>query len=107
MHDMTNTGTNVQMAGAPTFAGRLQQSRRWVGLRQEQIADVVGVTRRTVSSWEHGITTPSVDQLLAWARATGFPPSWFLPDEVSAVTRGSLQLGHPAYEDPPPLIAAA
>lgn len=41
---------------------RLRRSRGW---SQEQLAELVGVTRQAVSKWEAGRSTPDLDRLLA------------------------------------------
>jgi transcriptional regulator with XRE-family HTH domain len=63
---------------APTLGGRLAQARRFAGLSQDEIADAVGASRKTVYSWERGRTWPPVDKMVKWAKATGFPAAWFL-----------------------------
>lgn len=107
---MSETTAVQGMRAAPTFAGRLVQSRRWLGLNQEDIAARIGVTRRTVSSWENGDTDPSVPQLLEWARVTGFSAAWFVDGLESVVTAGSVGLTQRSLLDdkrgPPPLVGA-
>lgn len=104
MADTHTTPAATGMAPAPTFSGRLVQSRRWLGLHQDDLATRIGVSRRTVSSWEHGDTVPSVEQLLEWAKATGFSPGWFVDGLEAAVTDGSLPLN--GWQSPP-LVGAA
>ncbi len=45
--------------------------RRAAKLSQEELAELVGVSRQAVSKWELGEATPEVDKLLALARAFG------------------------------------
>lgn len=47
-----------------TLGQRLYEMRRSKGLSQEQVADVLGVTRQTVSKWETDQTTPDFDKIL-------------------------------------------
>jgi transcriptional regulator with XRE-family HTH domain len=63
---------------APTVGGRIVQARAYSRLTQHDIEREVGVSRRTLSSWEHDKTSPTVDHLLAFAEATGFPATWFV-----------------------------
>lgn len=48
-----------------TFAEHLTILRRQHGLSQEQLGDLIGVSRQAVSKWENGSTTPELDKLLA------------------------------------------
>lgn len=46
----------------------LKELRREKGLTQEQLAEVLGVTNRSVSRWENGINMPDFDLLINLAR---------------------------------------
>ena len=48
-----------------TFAEQLTVLRRQRGLSQEQLGDLIGVSRQAVSKWESGSTTPELEKLLA------------------------------------------
>ena len=54
-----------------TFGERLQQVRRAAGLSQEQLAELVGMSRQAVSKWERAESSPDTDNLLALARLYG------------------------------------
>lgn len=43
---------------------RLYELRKAKGLSQENVADILGVTRQTVSKWETNQTTPDFDKIL-------------------------------------------
>lgn len=45
--------------------------RKAAKLSQEELAELVGVSRQAVSKWELGESTPDVDKLLSLARAFG------------------------------------
>lgn len=47
-----------------TLGQRLYEMRRQKGFSQEQVAEVLGVTRQTVSKWETDQTTPDFDKIL-------------------------------------------
>ena len=47
------------------FSQKLAGLRRRRGLRQEQLADVLGVTRQSVSKWEGGTAMPELAKLVA------------------------------------------
>ena len=50
-----------------TFQERLNRLRREKGLSQEDLAEVVGVTRQAVQKWESGASRPDMDNLTALA----------------------------------------
>jgi transcriptional regulator with XRE-family HTH domain len=58
--------------GAHLFTLRHQR-----GLSQERLAELAGVDRRTVGSWERGDTAPTLDDLTALAGALRVE-SWML-----------------------------
>lgn len=47
-----------------TVGERLLELRKKKGLSQEELANVVGVSRQTVSKWEVGESTPDFDKIL-------------------------------------------
>ena len=46
-----------------TFGGRLQQVRKAAGLSQEQLGELVGMSRQAVSKWETDQSAPDIDTL--------------------------------------------
>lgn len=46
-----------------TFGRRLQQVRKAAGLSQEQLAELVGMSRQAVSKWETDQAAPDIDKL--------------------------------------------
>ncbi len=46
-----------------TFGRRLQQVRKAAGLSQEQLGELVGMSRQAVSKWETDQATPDIDKL--------------------------------------------
>jgi putative transcriptional regulator len=55
----------------PALANRLREVRTEQGLTQEQLADLVGVTRKTINTVERGVFLPSTVLALKLARALG------------------------------------
>ena len=47
------------------FHQRLYELRRKAGLSQEELADLVGVTRQAVQKWESGASRPDLDNITA------------------------------------------
>ena len=57
------------MGGIAVLGERIRYLRELRQLKQEQLAERVGVTKQTVSNWENGNMMPSVD---AFLRVTEF-----------------------------------
>jgi transcriptional regulator with XRE-family HTH domain len=70
-------------APAWTLTDRLRKAREYRGLEQTELADLMGVSRRTVVNYEAGRTTPRRPQLIAWAFATGVSFQWLERDAES------------------------
>jgi DNA-binding XRE family transcriptional regulator len=65
---------------------RIAKARNAAGLTQQQLADQIGVTRRSVQGYEAGRVAPyrHLDRL---AEVLGRPRAWFLPDDGTNVLR--------------------
>ncbi len=50
------------------FGEKLQSLRKASNLNQEQLADMLNVSRQSVSKWESGATYPEMDKLIAMAK---------------------------------------
>jgi transcriptional regulator with XRE-family HTH domain len=62
------------MRTSPTHVGRgIKAARSAAGLSQAQLADRIGVAKVTISHWETGHRTPSMDSLTRTADALGIP----------------------------------
>ena len=55
------------------LANRLKEKRGQMGLTQAELAERVGVTRKTVNTVENGVFVPSALLALKLARALGQP----------------------------------
>lgn len=49
----------------------MRRARRMAAVTQQSMADVCGVSRRTVQKWEAGDVIPRVDECQAYADACG------------------------------------
>lgn len=58
---------------ADRLANRLKEKRAALNLTQAELAEAVGVTRKTVNTVENGVFTPSALLALKLARALGEP----------------------------------
>ena len=54
-----------------TLGEKLQQVRRAAGLSQEQLAEMLGVSRQAVSKWETDQSSPDLDNIRALCAAFG------------------------------------
>lgn len=55
---------------------RLRIAREYAGLEQDELAELIGVSRNTVSNAEKGRVHPRKITINAWALACGVPASW-------------------------------
>lgn len=51
-----------------TFGDKLSKLRRDNNYTQEQLADILGVSRQAVSKWESNITYPETDKLIRMSK---------------------------------------
>ena len=56
---------------APRFPNRIREYRLKAGLSQRKLAETLGRGRNAISSWERGLTLPSVPRLLRMAKLLG------------------------------------
>ena len=68
---------------AATLPEILRATRGAAGLSARAIAPLIGVSHGTISTWERGITEPSVSQFLRWAKVTGQPAERLLQGLVA------------------------
>lgn len=66
------------------FGGRLLRLRRQRGLSQEEMAEVVGVSRQAVSKWEGAQTLPDIERLLVISDYFGVSTDWLLKGDAAA-----------------------
>lgn len=67
-----------------SFTERLYALRREKGLSQEDLAEVVGVTRQAVQKWESGASRPDMDNLTTLARYFGVTLDYLITGEETA-----------------------
>ncbi len=73
---------DVTTGQVPTWTpgDRLRKARESQGLTQAQLADLIGVSQRTVARAEESTSEhlPKRPVLVAWAIGTGVPLSWLM-----------------------------
>lgn len=65
-----------------TFGGRLQQVRKAAGLSQEQLGELVGMSRQAVSKWETDQAAPDIETLARLCGVLGVSADELLGREV-------------------------
>lgn len=59
----------------------LKEIRTARGISQERLAELVGVSRQTISKWENGSVQPSADNLVLLSEVFHLPVEAFLKDD--------------------------
>lgn len=90
-----------------TLTDRLRKSRLLAGLEQAEIAELVGVSRNSVSNYENGKTELTATTFVRWAHATGVTLDWLAegvndktPAEAGAVSTVSTSVRPEGFEPP-------
>ena len=68
---INSTNKNLQKRAIMEFNEKLQELRKHKGLTQEELAELLFVSRTAVSKWESGRGYPNIDSLKAIARFFG------------------------------------
>lgn len=62
---------------------RLWYAREKSGLTQQELADRLGISKRSVQNYEAGVGHPKPNRLVLWANATDFDFAWLAGDFYS------------------------
>lgn len=77
------------------IAKRIRQARVEAHLSQEQLAQAVGVSDKSISAYEKGRSTPPVNKLKKIAQSTNHPIGYFsdedVPEAVIAAKLSSIE----------------
>ena len=66
-----------------TFGDKLSRLRKEYNYTQEQLADILGVSRQSVSKWESDISYPETDKLIELGRLFDCSMDYLLKEEVT------------------------
>ena len=66
-----------------TFGEKLKMARIDAGLKQSELAKIVGTTNTTISNWEKGVSKPDLDMLSFLCGALNVKASYFLQPQFS------------------------
>jgi len=76
---MTDTATD-RTVPTWTLGDRLRKARKHAHLGSQGMADTLGCHRNTIINWEVDRTTPTIDVIVRWSKATGVPVEWIIGD---------------------------
>jgi transcriptional regulator with XRE-family HTH domain len=101
------TTTSLPTIPVWTMCDRLVKSRKAAGLSQTELAELLGIGRRSITRYEDGHTEPSTAVLVAWAYFTNVQTAWLLDGTTDSVggestpsTCTPLTAGQDAYALP-------
>ena len=70
---------------------RIKDARKKAGLRQEDVANYLGIGKSSISEWEKGLRSPDIDQIDEIAKILNTTHSYILGWDISDDTRNKLQ----------------
>ncbi|CAK2160975.1 HTH-type transcriptional regulator, cell division transcriptional repressor [Vibrio crassostreae] len=80
----------------------IKELRENKGLRQEDMAKMMGVAQQTILKWESGKTEPKASQILKLAKTLGVSVSVIFEEEESSIdkeTENKIKEAHKLNED--------
>lgn len=63
------------------LSNKITYCRKKTGMSQEELGEVIGVSRQAISKWETGEATPEVSKLLLLSKTFGVTTDWLLSDD--------------------------
>ena len=75
---MPSTNITVPTKDNDTIAGRIVRAREAAGMSTNELAERIGVTRKTMETWETDRAEPRSDKLNMLAGLMGVSPTWLL-----------------------------
>ncbi len=63
------------------FSERIKRLRKNKGLKQQELAEILGIKRNTYSDWENGKTEPSFENLIKLADLLEVSIDWLFGRE--------------------------
>lgn len=88
-----------------TLTDRLRKARLLAGLEQSDLAEMLRVSRNSISNYENGKTEPSATTFVRWAAATGVTLEWLAEgirvNDKTPAEAGVLEDVRPKGFEPP------
>ena len=72
----------------PSFADKVRESRELINIPQSELANLVGVSRRTITAYETGEKMPRESTLKKLASVFGVSVDYLIKDEIDDPTYG-------------------
>lgn len=66
-----------------TLGEKIVKQRKELNYTQEQLADILGVSRQSISKWESDIAYPETDKLIELGKLFGCSMDYLLKEEVT------------------------
>ena len=66
-----------------TFGEKIAKQRKELNYTQEQLADILGVSRQSISKWESDIAYPETDKLIELGKLFNCSMDYLLREEVT------------------------
>ena len=73
-----------------TLGEKLSKLRKEYNYTQEQLADILGVSRQSISKWESDIAYPETEKLIELGKLFECSMDYLLKDEVTEITGASV-----------------
>jgi transcriptional regulator with XRE-family HTH domain len=80
-HEMTTTA--IPRIPVWTTCDRMVKARKDAGMSQSDMAERMGISRRSITRYEDGHSEPSTAVLVAWAYFTNVQTNWLLGEDVT------------------------
>ena len=77
------------------IGGKIRQQRRLLGIKQEELSKLVGVSLKTIQRWETGERSPRLDEITKLAEALKVASSYLMEQEDTST---SIQASIPQLE---------
>ena len=74
-----------------SFAENLKKIRKEKGFSQEELAEIMNVSRQAVSKWEQGLSVPDSDMLISLSEVLETPVSTLLGETVTEAEVDNLK----------------
>lgn len=74
------------------FRRRLAALMRMTGISQDELADMIGQSPRSIGLWLTGVRLPSAVSLKALSRTFGVPADWLLGADAVDIASGLTRL---------------
>lgn len=74
------------------FRRRLAALMRVTGIGQDELADMIGQSSRSIGLWLTGVRLPSAVLLKALSRTFGVPADWLLGADAVEIASGLMRL---------------